>query len=415
MSALALVVSLALSQVAIEHVRVEVGDGTALDDVTVVLSGGKVQAVGKDAPAPANAQRVDGRGKVLTPGFIEVHSTLGLKEVELEPSTVDDGLPATRPEGLLVPGYRAADGFNPQSVWIPWVREEGLTSVVAAPVHGLLAGTGVWAPLTGKLDALSDGKSPVAMFGAVGAGAAEAAGGARGGVWLRLREAFADARAYGKNKAAWEQNRWRALSLAPLHLEALQPVVQGKLPLVLDVHRASDILTALAFAKEEGVRLVILGGTEAYLVAKQLAAAKTPVVLVPSEQVPGSFEQLHARDDAAALLSKAGVPLVIGCSDFQKRRLRQEAGLAVAYGLPRNAALSAITLGPAKALGLDQDVGTVAPGKRADVVLWSGDPLELSSVAERVFIAGEEQPKDTRQRALVQRYLMRIPAAKPTP
>lgn len=411
-SALCLVVSLALAQVAVEHVRVEVGDGTALDDVTVVLSGGKVQAVGKDAPVPATAKKLDGRGKVLTPGFIEVHSTLGLKEVGLEPSTVDDGLPASRSEGLLVPGYRAADGFNPQSVWIPWVREEGLTSVVAAPVHGLLAGIGVWVSLTGTLDVMPDPKAPVAMFGAVGQGAAEAAGGARGGVWLKLREAFADARTYGKNKASWEQNRWRTLSLTPLHLEALQPVVQGKLPLALDVHRASDILTALAFAKEEGVKLLILGGTEAHLVAKQVAAAKVPVVLVPSEQVPGSFEQLHARDDAAALLAKAGVPLVIGCSDFQKRRLRQEAGLAVAYGLERAAALSAITLGPARALGLDKDVGTVAPGKRADVVLWSGDPLELSSVAERVFIAGEEQPKDTRQRALVERYLNRIPAAK---
>jgi imidazolonepropionase-like amidohydrolase len=409
---LSLLTSVALSQVAIEHVRVEVGDGTTLDDVTVVLAGGTVQAVGPSAPVPASAQRVDGRGKVLTPGFIELRSTVGLKEVDLEPSTVDDGLTGGGPASLLVPGFRAADGFNPQSVWIPWVREEGLTSLVAAPMHGVLAGTGVWVPLTGTLDALANAKTPVAMFGAVGAGAADAAGGARGGVWLKLREAFADARAYGKNKAAWEQNRWRPLSLAPLHLEALQPVVAGMLPLVLNAHRASDILAALSFAKAEGLKLVIYGGTEAYLVARQLAEARVPVVLVPSEQVPGSFEQLHARDDAAALLAKAGVPLVLGCSDFQKRRLRQEAGIAVAYGLDRNAALSAITLGPAKALGIDREVGTVTPGKRADVVLWSGDPLELSSVAERVFIGGKEQPKDSRQRALVERYLSRVPAAK---
>lgn len=411
-SALAVLVSLSLSQVAIEHVRVEVGDGRALDDVTVVLAGGRVQAVGPSVAVPAGAPRVDGRGKVLTPGFLELHSTLGLKEVELEPSTVDDGLAGGRPDSLLVPGFRAADGFNPQSAWIAWVREEGLTSVVTAPVHGLLAGTGAWVSLTGKLDSLPDPDAPAAMFGAVGGGAAEAAGGARGGVWLKLREAFADARAYAKNRAAYEQNRSRALALSPLHLEALQPVLSGRLPLVLDVHRASDILTALAFAKDEGVRLVVLGGSEAWQVAPQLAAAKVPVVLVPSEQVPGSFDQLHARDDAAALLAKAGVPLVIGCSDFQKRRLRQEAGIAVAYGLNRAAALSAITLGPAKALGLDRDLGTVEAGKRADVVLWSGDPLELSTVAELVYIAGELQPTATRQRALVERYLGKVPAAK---
>jgi imidazolonepropionase-like amidohydrolase len=408
MSALAWLVTLSLSQVAIEHVRVEVGDGRVLDDVTVVLAKGKVQAVGASVAVPPGAERVDGRGRILTPGLLELHSTLGLKEVELEPSTVDDGLAAT----LLAPGFRAADGFNPQSAWIPWVREEGLTSAVAAPTRGVLAGTGAWVPLTGTLDAMPDAAHPVAMFGAVGADAAQAAGGARGGVWLRLREAFADARAYGKNRAAFEQNRSRPLALAPLHLEALQPVLSGKLPLVLAVHRASDILTALRFAKDEGVRLVVLGGTEAWLVGAQLAAAKVPVVLVPSEQVPGSFEQLHARDDAAALLAQAGVPLVLAGSDFQKRRLRQEAGIAVAYGLERRAALTAITLGPAQALGLEQDLGTVEPGKRADVVLWSGDPLELSTVAERVYIAGVLQPSATRQRALVERYLKKVPAKR---
>ena len=345
---------------------------------------------------------------MLTPGFIELHSTIGLKEVDLEPSTTDDGLDGL----LLAPGFRATDGFNPQTAWIPFAREEGLTSVVVAPTHGLLAGTGVWVPLTGKLDAMPDPKAPTAMFGAVGSGAADAAGGARGGVWLKLREAFADARAYGKNRAAFEQNRWRTLALPPLHLEALQPIVTGKLPLVLAMDRASDILTALTFAKDEGVRLVVLGGAEAWLVSKQLAQAKVPVVLVPSEQLPASFEALYARDDAATLLAKAGVPLVLGCSDFQKRRLRQEAGIAVAYGLDRAVALSAITLAPAKALGLEKDVGTVEAGKRADVVLWSGDPLELSTVAERVFIGGEEQPQASRQRALVERYLQRVPAAR---
>jgi imidazolonepropionase-like amidohydrolase len=145
-------------------------------------------------------------------------------------------------------------------------------------------------------------------------------------------------------------------------------------------------------------------------VAAQLAKAQVPVVLVPSQQVPGNFEQLRARDDAAALLSAAGVPLVLGCADSSHRRLRQEAGLAVAYGLPRAKALATITSSPARALGLEKELGTVEPGKRADLVLWAGDPLELSTLAQRIFIGGVEQSLVTRQTKLVERYLERVPA-----
>ena len=148
------------------------------------------------------------------------------------------------------------------------------------------------------------------------------------------------------------------------------------------------------------------------MVAAELKQAKVPVLLVPSNMVPGSFEQLRARDDVATLLSAAGVSVAIGCNDFSRRRLRQEAGIAVSYGLPRAKALSAITLEPAKALGLEKELGSIEAGKRADVVLWKGDPLELSSVAEKVFIGGVEQPLATRQSKLVERYLEKVKAKK---
>ncbi len=160
------------------------------------------------------------------------------------------------------------------------------------------------------------------MLGDVGSG------GARGGLWLKLRAVVADARWYSRNKAAVDQNRSRVLSLSPLHLEALLPVLDGKLPLVLSAHRASDILEAVRFGQEEKIRVVIVGGSEAWLVAADLKKAKVPVVLVPSNQVPGSFEQLRARDDLATKLSEAGVSVVIACNDFSRRRLRQEAGIA---------------------------------------------------------------------------------------
>lgn len=395
--------------VAFEHVNVELGDGLVLTNTTVVVVDGRIASVGR-GPVPEGATRVDGGGtKTLTPGFIDAASPLGLREVDLEPSTADEAMSGA----VMVPGFRVADGFNPLSARIPSAREEGVTSAVLAPGSGVLAGTGHWVALTGTLSSMPDMKKPVAMFGDVGNGGASLSGGARGGLWLKLREVVADARWYAKNKAAVEQNRSRALSLSPLHLEALLPVLEGRLPLVLSAHRASDILEAVRFGQEEKLRVVIAGGSEAWLVAAELEAAQVPVLLVPSSLVPGSFEQLRARDDVATKLEAAGVSVAIACSDMSRRRLRQEAGIAVSYGLPRAKALSAITLLPAKALGLEKELGSIEQGKRADLVLWSGDPLELSSFAEKVFIAGVEQPLGTRQSKLVERYLQRVkPAVK---
>ena len=403
-----LMLSLVLHAVAFEHVKVEIGDGRVLEDVTVVIDGDRIVSVGQAAP-PAGATRVDGRGKTLTPGFIDAASPLGIKEVEQEPSTVDDTINGA----VLMPAFRVADGFNPLSMRIPSAREEGVTSAVLAPATGVLAGLGHLVPLTGAMNSMPDLNKPVALFGDVGGGGATVSGGARGGLWLKLREAVADARWYAKNKAAVEQNRSRVLSLSPMHLEALLPVLEGKLPLVLIANRASDVLEAVRFGQQEKLRVVIAGGSEAWLVAAELKQAQVPVLLVPSSQVPGSFEQLRARDDLATKLNAAGVSVAIGCNDFSRRRLRQEAGIAVSYGLPRNVALSAITLEPAKALGLDKLLGSIEAGKRADVVLWNGDPLELSSIAEKVIIGGVEQTLITRQTRLVERYLQRVQAPKP--
>ncbi|MDP3153088.1 MAG: amidohydrolase family protein [Archangium sp.] len=404
----ALVVSVVLSALSIEHVRVELGDGRVLEDATVVIDGERIVSVGTGA-GPAGATRIDGTGKTLTPGFIDVASPLGIKEVDQEPSTVDESLGGV----AMVPGFRAADGFNPLSMRIPVAREEGVTSAVLAPGSGVLAGLGHWVPLTGAMNSMPDLKKPVAMFGDVGSGGASLSGGARGGLWLKLREVVADARWYSKNKAAVEQNRSRVLSLSALHLEALLPVLEGKVPLVLAANRASDILEAVRFGQAEKIRVVIAGGSEAWLVAAELKKAQVPVVLVPSNQVPGSFEQLRARDDLATKLGEAGVSVVIACNDFSRRRLRQEAGIAVSYGFARGKALSAITLEPARALGLEKELGSIEVGKRADLVLWKGDPLELSSVAEKVFIGGVEQVLATRQTRLVERYLERVKAVRP--
>lgn len=386
----------------IEHVKVEVGDGTVLESVAVLLEGGRIRAVGQ-VSAPADARHIDGVGKVLTAGLIETRSHLGLSEVDQEGSANDYVLDQA---GSMVPAFRAADGFNPASVRIPRAREEGITSAITIPGGQVIYGTGSWFDLTGRFSSRPNAANPVAMYGGVGGGAAAAAGGSRGGVWLMLREAIAEARSFQKNPAGVDQSK-RGSVLKPWHLEAMVPVLEGKLPWVIDADRASDILTVLELAKSEHFRVVIAGGAEAWRVARELAAAKVPVIVKPTAQQPQSFDQLAARTDTATLLAAAGVPLLLtaGSSNMEINRLRQEAGIAVAYGLTHEAALTAITQTPAQVFGHGQDLGTVTVGKRANVVLWSGDPFETSTVAEQVWIDGELQSLDTRQRKLAERYL----------
>jgi imidazolonepropionase-like amidohydrolase len=395
-----LTLSLLLAATAVEHVRVEVGDGQVLDDVTVLFDEREILAVGAQVKVPEGTRKIDGKGKVLCPGFIDPFSQLGLTEVELEGQTRDLAIE----KQPLVPGFQAASGFNPMTVWLPVERESGVTSAVLVPSGGVLAGQMHWVSLTGSLRTLPNLDVPVGLLGSVAHDAAGAVGGSRGALWLTLNEVFDDARLYASNKKAFQENRLRKLSLSGLHFDALQPVLQKKIPLVLEANRASDILAALRFAKAQNIRLVLVGAAEGHLVAAELAAAKVPVMVTPSSQIPQSFDALHARDDLAGRLEKAGVDVVIAAQDNSHRRLRQEAGIAVAYGMTRPQALAAITGNTARALGLGL-LGKIATKHRADLVLWTADPLEISSQPERIFIAGVEQSKETRQSQLVRRYL----------
>jgi imidazolonepropionase-like amidohydrolase len=393
----------AASPVVIRNVRVEVGDGTVIEKATVRLAAGRIASVTPGDVASPGA--IDGTGMTLTPGFIGASSQLGIVEIGEEPSTVDSSTRGTP----FRPGFSTAWGFNPTTVEIPNVRDEGVTSAVLSPQGGVLSGQAAWIDLTGSLSSTPDPAKPVALFAAINSDSAGQAGGARGALWLGLREAFADARFYKQNRTAYEQGHARPLSLSPLHLEALLPVIEGTIPFVVGAHRASDILDAIAFAQTEHLKLIIVGGAEAWQVADQLAKAEVPVVLQPSGQEPSSFDQMEARDDLPALLEKGHVPVIINSEGFPQsiRRLRQEAGIAIANGLSRAAAMEAITLGVAKAFGRAKEYGSIEAGKRANLVLWSGDPLELSSIAEHVWIDGEEQSLHSRERALAERYLKR--------
>ncbi|MDP2340683.1 MAG: hypothetical protein Q8O67_06985 [Deltaproteobacteria bacterium] len=401
MIALSLAALIVSAPVAVIDVAVEVGDGTRIDRATVIFDGALITSVGADAVVPANARRVDGRGKVLSPGLVAAGSQLGLFEVGQEAGAIDDAM-----AGPATPGFRAGDGFNPLSPHIAINREEGVTTVVLAPGgRKLLSGQGYVVELGSRLDSLPDVSKPVAVFGAFDGGTAESFGGSRGSLLLALREIFDDVRFYKANVAAFDKGASRDLHLSPTHLRALFPVIEGKVPLVVSVDRAADIRAMLAFAKEQKLKLVVDGGTESWLVAAELRTAGVPVIVHPSYAGVITFDALHARDDLAAVLHEQDVVVVIAGWEAGNgtTRLRQEAGIAVQNGMPHAAAIAAITRTPATLFGAP-NAGLVRKGARASLVLWSGDPLEALTLSEKIWVGGVEITAPSRERLLAEKY-----------
>ncbi len=382
--------------------------GPKIDHGTVVIRDGKIVAVGANVAVPSGAQRIDATGKWVTPGLINSATLLGVEEVQAVPDTRDA---TAKGANAVSAAFRVADGFNPHSVLIQPTRNDGVTSVVATPDGGnVIAGQAIMVDLADGPVAEMMIRAPAAMFGQIGD--AQSAGfTARGEVTGRLRELFDDVRSYAKNPEAYDRAQSRPLSASRADLEALRPVLDGKLPLVIVADRASDITQAIAIAKEYKLNIMIAGGAEAWEVAGALAAAKVPVLTGAMNNVPESFERLGQRQDNAMLLRRAGVSVMLignaaeeDTSPFNIRNIRQEAGEAVAYGLAWDEALRAITLAPAEAFGVADRVGSLQAGRSANVVVWSGDPFEFSTRAEVVLIHGKPVTAPSRQDQLMQRY-----------
>lgn len=386
--------------------------GPAIEGGTVLVRDGRIVAVGRDVAVPADARRIDATGKVVTPGLFAPTGSLGLVEVDQVGDTDDASF--ARGDDIVTAAFDVVDGLNPFSTLLPYNRLGGVTTAVAAPSGGLIAGQAAVIALSGDSPTAMLVRPRVAMFASFGEEGARAAGGARGAAALRLREVFEDARYWRSNRAAFDRGETRELAASRLDLEALQPVLAGTMPLVVEAHRASDILAVLRIAREYGARPVILGGTEAWMVASELAAVGVPVILKPLTSLPAAFERLGARFDNAAILAAARVPIAL--SAFETHRassIAQEAGNAVRYGLPWEAALRAVTLAPAEIYGVAERTGSLEVGKSADLVVWSGDPFELSTRAEVVIIGGEVMPEWSRQRELFERYRTLDPARPP--
>jgi imidazolonepropionase-like amidohydrolase len=373
--------------------------GPKIENATIVLQNGRITAVGQGVPIPAGATRIDATGRWITPGLIHASTTLGLSQV----GSIDATNESER-QGDIDASFNVADGLNPAVVNIPIARSQGITSAISRPTGGLISGQAVVIHLAGETIGDLVSLSPVAMVFNLNEGSRSAGGGSRAGVIQRLRQLFRDALEYERRKADFRRRQMQDLSAPEAELEALLPVLHGTLPVYALANRKSDIDNALALAREFTLRLVILGGTEAWKSAAALAQAKVPVAVYPLTNIP-TFDGLGARSDNATLLAAAGVSVIIVEGETGgPRNLRFAAGHSVRNGLSWDAALRAVTLTPATAFGLADRFGSLEVGKAADLVIWSGDPFEFSTRPEHVFIEGSEIPLTSRMTELLNRY-----------
>jgi len=382
--------------------------GPPIEGGTVLIRDGKIVAVGKDIAIPSNAQRVDATGKWVTPGLVNSNTSLGFGDVGFSGGPRE--LSAKGHDGIAA-GFQVWLGFNTQSTMIAPAREGGVTSVVASPSGGLVAGQAAIVDLGGAL-ALNDVlvKAPATMIAQIEDDESAKVGAAGEAIGM-LRDLIEDTKAYMRRKPEFERAQTRRFVATRRDLEAMIPVVEGREPLTIIADQAAEIREALNIAKDYGIKVVILGGAEAWTMADQIAAAKVPVLTGAMNNIPGSFSTLGMRQENAAMLRKAGVQFGIignaGGGDeelFNIRNLRYEAGNAVAYGMTWDDALRAVTLAPAEIYGVADKVGSLKAGTEGNVVIWSGDPFEFSSRAEQVFVKGKKIDAPSRQDLLTKRY-----------
>jgi imidazolonepropionase-like amidohydrolase len=383
------------------------GDQGTLHDATVLVENDRIVAVGNNVDIPDGATLIDASGRVVTPGFFDAYSYFGVAEISLIEQTVD----VFQSDDRYTASFELGDVINPRSTLIPINRIEGVTRAMVAPHSRSTPEPGA-SPITGLGTVIHLGSTEnfivarnSALFVELGETGAALSGGSRANTLLLLREALQDARDLATNRSQYEQGARRSYRLSRFDLEVLISALNGQIPLVASVHRASDIEAALRLADEFGIRLIINGGAEAWVVAEKLSLAQVPVILDPLNNLPGSFESLGSTLENSARLEAAGVTVAFSSGNsHNSRNMKQAAGVAVANGLDYEAALKALTINPARMYGVDEKYGTIAPGMDADLVVWSGDPLEVTTFADMVLIKGRLIPMVSRSTLLFERY-----------
>lgn len=367
--------------------------GPPIENGVVLIEEGRIVAVGSAAEVRiGDAAVVDATGKVVTPGLIEAGTQLGLVEVGAVASTRHGSLD----RGANRSAFRVSDGLDPRSMLFAVARADGVTSAITSPTGGVISGQGAALTTLGVSRAKVLFRDAVALYASLGPVPGAAAGGSRAGAVMELREALDDAR---------DEVDADEPTDPPSDATVVAAVLAGEIPLVVRASGATDIEMALEIQAEYGFRMVIDGGEEAWMLADRLVAAGVPVMVRALANLPTQFDRLSTRYENPGLLSAAGVDVVLTTrSSHRVGQVTHEAGNAVRYGMDWDDALEAITLAPARAFGIDDAVGSLEPGKRANVVIWSDDPLDFAGYAEVVFIDGRQVDTTSRQLQLFERY-----------
>lgn len=374
-----------------------------VDNATVLIKDGKIQKVIQGKPALAGYEIIDASGKVVTPGLIGASTSLGLVDVGFSAGTNDSNSSLTSISKTGA-AFDVSYGINPDSSLMAISRIEGVTSAATS-----MGRTGQLFNGQGALISLGDISNPVIQARGfistrVSNGGADTVGGSRSVLWISLEKALAEAK-FAIGKSLTPSDEWYG-ELSKADIAALIPVVKGEIPLLVDARRAADIRQVIALKQRQPqLNIVITTATEGWRVAKELADNDIPVILNPEANLPSSFDQLGATLKNAGRLAEAGVQVSIGMETHNIRLARQHAGNAVANGLSWEQGIAALTINVAKLYGIDDKLGSLEAGKSADVVIWSGDPLEVTEAAELVLIAGEPIDMQSRQSKLRDRYL----------
>jgi len=370
--------------------------GDALVSSDILISNGLIVKIEKEISAKVD-KVIDLDGLLVTPGLIAPYSHLGILELEMVPETRDDS------SSVYTAGLSISSSFNPLSTLIPNNRRGGITSALSVPSSsGLFAGLASAYSLSGSLHQ-SLISEDIALFGAISSGTDS-----RSAKTLMLEDSF-DAASRIINLDDWESVSGlpKDFFLSKRDIKSLQRVLSKEIPLVIKADRASDILYLLKFSESLGIRLIIRGAAEGWMVAGDIAKLKVPVILEPINNLPSSFDELGARLDNASKLYESGVPIMIASHEHATHNLhlsRQGAGVAVSYGLPWQEALKAMTSNVADSFGLEK-IGYIKEGYSADLVVWNKDPLELSAYPEHILISGKLISGQSRSTRLRDRYL----------
>jgi len=410
--------------VAITHAKILTLAGNTIDDGTVVIRDGKIAAVGASVDVPAGAQIIDAKGLQVYPGMFDAITQMGLREIGAVSSTVD-----SNETGNYNPDVIAATAVLPSSEHIPVTRAAGITEVLAVPASGGMDSFGSSGVLGGQASAihlsgwtidemlLKKSAAMVLNWPEIETRTFDFA------TFTRKEKSFSEAK-QEYEKQVNELGDWlerarhyaRALEKGSaakyerdVKLEALAPVIRGELPVLVFADRARDIRNAVEFCEKQKLRMILAGGSEAYKIKDLLRSKGIPVILRPTLTSPLDEDDPYDRLlSQPAELAAADVRFAFASFDNSfARRLGQNAANAVAHGLPYDEALRAVTVYPARIFGLDNQIGTIEPGKIANLIVTNGDPLELTTDVRYLFIRGQLTSTNNRHKSLYEKYLNR--------